>query len=339
MYSLGKNVNERKIFDFFCKANVGRIIDIKLIRDPKTGKSKNCCYVEFENQEVSLMAIGLCGTPLEGQPVQIVPSQAEKNRHAAAAKFKKDQIKMQQKIHLSGASKKIDLKDAPMKIYVGGLTENLEDITENDLHNIFKFGDIDSIELHRDPISGKSRGFAFIQFHKASQARQAIAAMNGFNYKGKTLKVGEANENNTFIQHDENIDGRNELITKLSQVPTNITSFDNTLKILESIETSCLILTNLFNINDKRFTTEEYFEEDLIDDVKEQCTNFGSVEKVWVDRNSPGNVWVKFEKKDYDTKIAFRAMVSLQGKMYDGRPIVVKLIPDSLFNVTVNSNI
>ena len=31
--------------------------------------------------------------------------------------------------------------------------------------------------------------------------------MNGFNYKGKTLKVGEANENNTFIQHDENIDG------------------------------------------------------------------------------------------------------------------------------------
>ena len=87
MYSLAKTVNERKIFDFFCKANVGRIIDIKLIRDPKTGKSKNCSYVEFESQEVSMLAIGLSGAELEGQPVQIVPSQAEKNRHAAASLF------------------------------------------------------------------------------------------------------------------------------------------------------------------------------------------------------------------------------------------------------------
>ena len=98
MYSLAKTVNERKIFDFVCKANVGRIIDIKLIRDPKTGKSKNCSYVEFESQEVSMLAIGLSGAELEGQPVQIVPSQAEKNRHAAAAKFKKDQLKEQHDI-------------------------------------------------------------------------------------------------------------------------------------------------------------------------------------------------------------------------------------------------
>lgn len=86
--------------------------------------------------------------------------------------------------------------DAPMKIYVGGLTEHLADITEMDIRNIFPFGDIDYIDLHKDPNTGKSQGYAFIQFRKSSQARAAISAMNGFEYMGKTLKVGTAVEAN-----------------------------------------------------------------------------------------------------------------------------------------------
>ena len=73
-------------------------------------------------------------------------------------------------------------------------------ITEDDLCNIFGFGDIDSIELHKDPITGRSKGYAFIQFHRGSKAKEAIQAMNGFVYQGKALKVGEANENNTVIK-------------------------------------------------------------------------------------------------------------------------------------------
>ena len=71
MYSLGHGVNERKIFDFFCE------------------KSKNCCYVEFNSKEKAELAIGLNGKKLCGVPCQIVASQAEKNRYALAAKYKK----------------------------------------------------------------------------------------------------------------------------------------------------------------------------------------------------------------------------------------------------------
>ena len=138
---------------------------------------------------------------LNGQPVNIAPSHAEKNRHAAAAKYKKEQIKDQEKILLSSANEEIDINDAPMKIYVGGLTDNLADITEHELQSIFNFGDIDSIELHRDPFTGKCKGFAFIQFHRTSQARLAIKSMNGFVYNGRCLKVGEANENNTATKN------------------------------------------------------------------------------------------------------------------------------------------
>ncbi len=78
----------------------------------------------------------------------------------------------------------------PMKIYVGGLTEQLADITDMDLRSIFSpFGDIDLIDMPRDPNTFKSRGYCFIQFRRASQAQTAITSMNGFKYKGKSIKV------------------------------------------------------------------------------------------------------------------------------------------------------
>jgi RNA recognition motif-containing protein len=122
--------------------------------------------------------------------------------------------------------------DAPMKIFVGGLTEHLADITESDIRNIFPFGEIDYIDMHKDPNTGKSRGYCFIQFRKGTQARAAISAMNEFEYMGKILKVGpaeEANKNgnemllpsaeddegNTAVLH--NIQSRQTLMQKLNK--------------------------------------------------------------------------------------------------------------------------
>ena len=129
-----------------------------------------------------------------------------------------------------------------MKIYVSGLTEHLADISEMDIRNIFPFGEIDYIDLHKDPITGKSRGYAFIQFRKESHARSAISAMNGFEYQGKILKVGIANESNkhgnemllpsgeneeegnSAILH--NIQSRNTLMQKLNR-EVNFPQIDN----------------------------------------------------------------------------------------------------------------
>lgn len=37
---------------------------------------------------------------------------------------------------------------------------------------------------------------------------------------------------------------------------------------------------------------------DIKENVEEACKEMGKVEKVWVEQNSPGNVWVKFNKND-----------------------------------------
>ena len=206
MYGFPNEVNEKKIFNFFASFDVLPIIDIKLLRDPRTRRSKNCCYVEFDTKDRARQAVNLTGNLICGQPCQIVPSQAEKNRQALATRLKKEKDQannpglMNNIVKYSKSNEQIDVNDAPMKIYVGGLTENLANITEDDLCNIFGFGEIDSIELHKDPITGRSKGYAFIQFHRGSKAKEVIQAMNGFIYQGKALKVGEANENNTVIK-------------------------------------------------------------------------------------------------------------------------------------------
>jgi RNA-binding protein 39 len=52
------------------------------------------------------------------------------------------------------------------------------------------------VELHRDDITGKSKGYAFILFRNAHEAKKAIAEMNNFMINGKQIKVLTSGFNN-----------------------------------------------------------------------------------------------------------------------------------------------
>ena len=78
----------------------------------------------------------------------------------------------------------IDEHDPPARIYVSGL-EGLGDINDNDLTKLFApFGTITFVDLYRDPNTNKAKGFGFIHFARASEARQAIKSMNNVKYEG-----------------------------------------------------------------------------------------------------------------------------------------------------------
>lgn len=80
--------------------------------------------------------------------------------------------------------------DPPMRIYVGGLTEGLADISERSLRDMFvSFGEIVEVDLNRDPNTGKCKGFAYIKFRRGSNAKEAIKAMDRIEHQGKILKV------------------------------------------------------------------------------------------------------------------------------------------------------
>jgi cold-inducible RNA-binding protein len=75
------------------------------------------------------------------------------------------------------------------KIYVGNLPYS---VSENDLSELFKpFGEVIGVKLIVDKISGRSKGFGFVEMEK-QEADNAIAALNGKDFGGRTLKIDQA---------------------------------------------------------------------------------------------------------------------------------------------------
>merc|ERR1719187_2733707 len=67
---------EREVFDFFSEA--GKVVDIQLIRDTRTYKSKGLAYIEFEDRRSVPHALALSGRNLNGYPVLVQMTQAER---------------------------------------------------------------------------------------------------------------------------------------------------------------------------------------------------------------------------------------------------------------------
>ena len=77
-----------------------------------------------------------------------------------------------------------------MNIYAGNLPTTL---SENDLREAFQaFGEVARAAIIKDKFSGESRGFGFVEMPEKEEALKAISALNGKDFKGRNLKVNEA---------------------------------------------------------------------------------------------------------------------------------------------------
>jgi cold-inducible RNA-binding protein len=82
-----------------------------------------------------------------------------------------------------------------MKIYVGNLAY---DVTEDELAAEFGvFGKVDSVAIPSDKISGRPKGFAFVEMGAKAEADAAIAGLSGKTLKERTLTVNEARPRET----------------------------------------------------------------------------------------------------------------------------------------------
>jgi len=77
-----------------------------------------------------------------------------------------------------------------MKIYVGNLAF---DVTEDEIAAEFgAYGNVESVAIPADRISGRPRGFAFVEMASKSEAEAAIAELNGKTLKDRTIVVNES---------------------------------------------------------------------------------------------------------------------------------------------------
>ena len=77
-----------------------------------------------------------------------------------------------------------------MRIYVGNLSS---EITEEELRQEFEAsGKVESVNIITDKISGRPKGFGFVEMASKSEAEAAITSLNGKTLKERTIVVNEA---------------------------------------------------------------------------------------------------------------------------------------------------
>lgn len=76
------------------------------------------------------------------------------------------------------------------KLYVGNLSWNTR---EDGLRAAFEsFGTVTSVSVIMDRMTGRSKGFGFVEIEEDDKADEAIAAMDGKELDGRNIKVNEA---------------------------------------------------------------------------------------------------------------------------------------------------
>jgi len=356
---LHHKADERDVYEFF-STNAGKVRDVQIIRDARTGRSKGLAYIEFYLQEATQKALALSGQAIKGQAVRVQPSQAEKNRAAQAAK---------------AAISYTAPRETPLRLYVGGLTDSLANISEEELKKLFSpFGEIEFIDLHRDPYTNKCKGFAFVQFKNASEAREAMTAMNGFQLAGKELKVGiatsdmqmgEAGPTAMAIGTSSTLDSLDD--GAKAQGPNGVLGLlkdsSDRLALMQKLQgsggaatgaaprpmfpglagmtaavntnpSSTIVLHGMFNPAQVNLQSDPEFFNDIEADVEQECRKYGSVMKVWPDQGSSrGDVWVRFT----DIASSTNCQRALDRRWFAGQQIIAEFTTESAWAATVRS--
>ncbi|XP_022239701.1 RNA-binding protein 39-like isoform X2 [Limulus polyphemus] len=326
---LSPRIHSRDLEEFF--SSVGKVSDVRIIVDTRTRRSKGIAYVEFADIESVTLAVGLNGQKLLGIPVNVQPSQAEKNRQAALAS----------NLQKGG--------NGPMRLYVGSLHFN---ITEDMLKGIFEpFGKIEKVELIRDTETGRSKGYGFITFYNSEDARKALDQLNGFELAGRSMKVGNVTERSdstygaSFLDSEETdhtgiglgATGRLQLMAKLAEgtgfeipkVAMSALQMQGSIiqqNSIPPIATQCFMLSNMFDPVSEKSPT---WDQEIRNDVIEECQNHGGVLHVFVDKASAqGNVFVKCPT----VAAAVASVNSLHGRWFAGRIITAAYVPLSNYH-------
>jgi len=311
--------DERDLFEFFSEA--GRVVDIQLLRDTRTFRSKGMCYIEYKDQKSVPHALSYSGRELGGYPIVVQLTQAEKNIAAQAA----EAIKNSQN---------------PLRLRVTNLPRK---VSRSDIEPIFSaFGEILHISLRRSDDRESQTGV--VEFKRETEAVAAMGQLNGLEILGHKLKCElddpdrDPNAILDAISKIEHIGEVKSLLPgSLGPMPSDLESISSTgdtwtqmtagrraalmsklsrstevdamLQTAAGVKTEvskpvaptvqpspCLLLKNMFNP-----ATEDTpdFDLDIREDVMEEVQKYGQLRHIYVDKTSPdGLVYLRFNGTD-----------------------------------------
>ena len=323
--------------------------DVRLIMDRNSRRSKGVGYIEFYDAMSVPMAIALSGRLLFGQPVMVKPSEAEKNLVQSTASgggsglagpnaaserklyvgnlhFNMTELQLRQIFEAFGPVELVQLPTDPEtghckgfgfvqfaqlehakaaqslngKLEIAGRTIKVSSVTEHvGVQDAgAKTADFDDDEGGGLALNAQSRAMLMAKLDRSGVASGVagtlgVPALNGAAQPAMSMPMGGATAFQNMLP--------TQLIASMAPEPIGIPS-------------ECLLLKNMF---DPATETDPEFDLDIKDDVKEECSKYGRVKHIHVDKNTSGYVYLRFDS----VEAASRAQQAMHKRWFAGRSI------------------
>ncbi|KAK7316986.1 hypothetical protein RJT34_00850 [Clitoria ternatea] len=319
-YQMPLKATERDVYEFFSKA--GKVRDVRLIMDRNSRRSKGVGYIEFYDAMSVPMAIALSGQLLLGQPVMVKPSEAEKNLvqsnttsgaagvagpygvvdrklYVGNLHFNMTESQLREIFEPFGP---VELVQLPLDLETGhckgfGFVQfaHLEHAkAAQSLNGKLEIAGrtikVSSVADHvgNQDTTAKSADFDDDEGGLALNAQSRALLMQKLDRSGIAASIGLSVVNGPSQQAISMPIG-NPGIIPAPALPTQIVPTP----VAEPVgnPSECLLLKNMF---DPSTETEPDFDLDIKEDVEEECSKFGRVKHIYVDKRSAGFVYLQF---------------------------------------------
>ena len=344
-------MTERNLEDFF--GAIGKVKNIIMLRDKISGAHKGFAYVEMKDLEAipNCLMFNNVVPDFQKFPILVKASEAEKNFLA-----KKDTSATAYQPELAGVPG-MDPSVPDNRLYVGNIHISIDEASLRAV--LEQFGPLESIKLHRDNL-GNSKGFAFVKYLLPDGFAKACVGIPALELLGRQLKIGPVIDNssgagmggmggpdvsgNWKLDADEggaglvlNSTSRMALMAKLGHaagltVPTLpvpavvVPPPAPGIPPIQGAPSPNLLVCNMF---DPATETEPDWDQDIREDMLEECSKHGQVEHVHVEKTKPGGiVLLKFAA----VEAAVKAASSLNGRFFAGRMITAAFVDSNTFS-------
>ncbi|XP_076110737.1 RNA-binding protein 39-like isoform X2 [Mytilus galloprovincialis] len=366
---LAARIRPRDLEEFF--SSVGKVRDVRLIMDNKTRRSKGIAYVEFYDTESVPLAIGLTNQKLLGVPIIVQPSQAEKNRLANATNILTKGLKGPMRLYVGSLHFNITEEMLRGIFEPFGKIDDIKLIRDHETtrsqgYGFITFTDAEEAKKALEQLNGFELAGRPMKVGHVTE-RQVELQQNSMLDSDEMDRAGI----------DLGATGRLQLMAKLAEgtgfqipeyaasalnmgpgpAPPNVSAImgNNPQPQQQSappIATQCFMLSNMF---DPTSTTTGYpppcntiamlketkpsWDQEIRDDVIDECNKHGGVLHLFVDKASPqGNVYVKCPT----IAAAVASVNALHGRYFAGKMITAAYVPlpnyHSLFPDAVRAN-
>lgn len=193
------------------------------------------------------------------------------------------------------------VEDGPNKVFIGGLPYHLSEDHVKEL--LSAFGSLKSFHLVKDAGSATSKGYGFCEYNDMRATHEAVVGLNGMSVGDKTLTVR-----------------LNDRVPQPSGLPAPINP------LITQPATKVILLKNIVTREELQDDSEF---EDILEDVKGECSSYGTVEAIIIPRakdgfnlSAEGSVYVQYVTPE----MARSAAIALSGRKFADRTVTVEFV-------------